>query len=259
MLAGLLGGGTDRWPVGPVSLLGDGATPSGACLRAEPLGMDAQGAFRIPAVRLGVTPAEAQALAERFDEVLGDGEMRLQAVAPGRWYLGGVPGWAGAAGPPPARLPSGEPALLKLVSEIEMLFFDHPLNQAREAAGAPRIAGVHPWGGGRLPDRGPAGVPAGWGSEPYLAGLWSLAGARPVAGPGELLEAGGIAWPVAPEDAGDDLAERLEAAIAADALGALSRGRLAEVRLVTGEAVYATTRLGARLPWRRPRPLGEIL
>jgi len=221
--------------------------------------MDGRGAFRIPAARLRVTGAEARALAGRFDGILGDGALRMHVPAPGRWYLEGVPGWTGAAGPRPARLSPAEPALMKLVSEIEMLFFEHPLNQAREAAGAPRIAGIHAWGGGGLPEQGPAGVPAGWGEEPYLAGLWALAGARPATAAGELLEAGGIAWPVAPEDAGDDLPGRLEAEIAAEALGALSRGRLRQVRLVTEEAVYTTTRLGARLPWRRPRPLGECL
>ena len=96
-LAGLLGGGTGPWPVGPVSLLGDGGRPSGNTLRVEPLGMDGQGAFRIPAARLGVTGAEARALAGRFDEILGEGAMRMHVPAPGRWYLEGVPGWAGAA------------------------------------------------------------------------------------------------------------------------------------------------------------------
>ncbi len=259
MLAALAGGDTGRWPVGPVSLLGDGGEPPAGCLRIEPLGMDGEGAFRIPGSRLGLTGAEADALARRFGEVLGEDGIRMSVAAPGRWYLEGGPGWAGAAGPPPAPLAAGEPALLKLVSEIEMLFFDHPVNRAREAAGAPRIAGVHPWGGGRLPGGGPRRMPPGWGGEPYLAGLWRLAGARPAAGPGELLEAGGVAWPVAAEEAGDAMLERLETRIGVEALGALSRGRLREVRLVTTNAVFVTTRLGARLPWRRPRPLGECL
>jgi hypothetical protein len=220
---------------------------------------DGQGLVRIPAHGLEVTAEEAGALGARFDEVLGEGELTLHAVHPRRWYLDGTPGWRGAAGPVPAGERCGEPGLLRLVSETEMLFFDHDVNRRRAETAAPLVGGIHAWGGGLLPARGPGQVPAGWGGEPYLAGLWRLAGRAVESGPEPLFEAGGVAWPVPAEESGPGLPARLEDELAPGALRALSRGRVREVRLITDDAIIVTTRLGAVLPWRRPRPLAELI
>lgn len=50
-------------------------------------------------------------------------------------------------------LPSGADAMhwKKLLNEIQMLLFAHPVNQAREAKGLPVANSVWLWGGGRLP------------------------------------------------------------------------------------------------------------
>ena len=50
-------------------------------------------------------------------------------------------------------LPKGADALhwRKLLNEIQMLLFAHPVNQAREASGLPTANSVWLWGGGRLP------------------------------------------------------------------------------------------------------------
>jgi hypothetical protein len=39
-----------------------------------------------------------------------------------------------------------------LQNEAQMLFFSHPVNEAREATGKPMISGVWFWGGGVLPE-----------------------------------------------------------------------------------------------------------
>ena len=50
-------------------------------------------------------------------------------------------------------LPAGKDALhwRKLLNEIQMLLFDHPVNQAREARGLPTANSLWLWGGGSLP------------------------------------------------------------------------------------------------------------
>ncbi len=53
-------------------------------------------------------------------------------------------------------LPAGENAgeWRKLLNEVQMLLFSHPVNQAREARGELAINSVWLWGGGRLPQVG---------------------------------------------------------------------------------------------------------
>lgn len=55
-------------------------------------------------------------------------------------------------------LPGGEGASAwsAFLNELQMLFFDHPVNRARERAGLPAINGLWCWGGG---EPGPAGLP----------------------------------------------------------------------------------------------------
>ena len=261
VLARLLGGTTGSWPVAPVSFAGEGGEPRGGCLRVAPVGADPEGRgdVGIPAAELALTSAEAGALAERFDRVLGEDRLTLHAPHPRRWYLAGTPGWRGGDDWRPRGPLAGEPGLLRLVSEAEMLFHDHPVNRDRVAAGRPVVATLHPWGGGGPPGAGPARVPGGWGAEPYLRGLWRAAGALPEPRPGALFAARGLAWPGPGEEVDGDLPARLERDLAEPGLGALVRGRLGEVRIVTEDASFAVTAWRARRAWRRPRPLGELL
>jgi len=111
---------------------------------------------------------EADALVAAFNaHFAGDG-LYLIAVRPDRWYLR-------VAEPPNLRtcplydvvgrdldacLPSGPDARAwnRWQNEAQMLFYGHPVNQARETAGRPVISGVWTWGGGVLPavSSGPA-------------------------------------------------------------------------------------------------------
>lgn len=293
LLARLAGGDLDRWPVGPVSALGELAAPPHACLRVEPLGGENErhGVFRLPAASLGIERCEAAALAEAFFDTLGAGRLRLEIATPERWYLalGGDrdvaqdagPVWSGFAGPAQSLADDERPAppeadLRLLLSEIEMLFHAHPVNVARRERAAPGIAGLHPWGGGRLPATATAGssprvsprvsphaAPDGSPlvEEPYLAGLRRLGAVRGASAASfrvDPADTDGIAWPAAVETLDARQLADIEANWAAPLLGALLRGRLAGVRIVTGDAVYETRRLDALRFWRRPRPMAAL-
>lgn len=274
-LAQLAGGDTERWPVGPVSALGELASPPACCLRVEPLGMDAaqQGAFRLPAHGLDIDLAEAEALAAAFAQTFGDDGLRLEIARPDRWYLAqsssedawrGFDGSAGALAEDARPVPP-EPALSRLLSEVEMLFHAHPVNEARRVRGLPLIAGMHPWGGGRLADdvprrrESPDARGAGAGSqpgEPFLAGLRYL-GVLPRGGSvGEQIDAAGVAWPVADEARLAAQLAGVEQDLAAPLLRRLRRGGLRGIRIVSARAVHETRPRDLFKLWRRRAPLG---
>jgi hypothetical protein len=282
-LARLAGGELQRWPVGPVSALGELDAPPPACLRAEPLGAEHErhGVFRLPAATLAITRAEAEALAEAFGQTFGDDGLRLEIASPERWYLalagdaggdhsgapGGQPGWRGFDRPAGALADDQRPAppeagLRLLLSELEMLFHAHPVNAARREHGVAEIAGLHPWGGGRLePPAGLSPLEPAVAEEPFLAGLRRLGAVR---GRGHARfdsaaqGAGDIAWPMAIETHGAAGIESIEDEWAAPLLSALRRGRVDGVRIVTGRAVHETRRRDVFRFWQRSRPLGEL-
>lgn len=276
LLAGLADGDIGAWPVAPVSALGDLAVPPRCCLRVEPLGAEPeqQGMFRMPAIRLDIERDEAEALASAFHEVFGADGLRLEIAAPERWYLAWEAGhpramsWRGFAAPagsldPRQRPAPPEAALRLLLSEIEMLFHAHRVNAARRDRGAPIIAGLHPWGGGALRTREvlPPPVPAVT-EEPYLAGLRRFGAVRGKAGvrfDAATLDDRGIAWPVPAEMLATAPLADVEQAWAAPLLAALQRGRLSGVRIVTGQQVHETRRMGALCFWRRSPSLAEAV
>jgi len=274
-LACLAGGAAPRWPVGPVSALGELDAPPPACLRAEPLGaeLERHGLFRLRAATLAITRAEAEALAEAFRQTFGGEGLRLEIACPERWYLipadgpGDAGGWQGFERPAGMLAPGERPAppeagLRLLLSELEMLFHAHPVNAARREHGVADIAGLHPWGGGRLDrsagllPRDPAVV-----EEPFLAGLRRLGAVR---GRGHahfdpaMQGAGDVAWPLVIETHGAASMESIDDAWAAPLLSALRRGRIDGVRVVTGRTVHETRRLDAFRFWQRARPLAEL-
>lgn len=252
-LAQQAGGDLARWPVGPVSALGELGRCAGECLRLEPLGMDAeqQGAFRLRAAALDIEPDEAAALAAAFNDTFAADGLRLAAPVPGRWYLlreaGDSTPWQGFSSPTLAageRPAPPEPALRRLLSEVEMLFFAHPVNEARRAQGRCLVTGLHPWGGGRLEDP-PAASPAAVAGEPYLAGLQRLG------------VAADVAWPLPPDALSAPALERVEAEVVAPLVRELRRGRLARLRILTGQRQFEVRPADLLRVWRRPQHWAE--
>lgn len=274
LLAELAGGDLVRWPVGPVSALGELEAPPHACLRVEPLGADAeqQGSFRLPANSLGITRDEADALGTAFLRTFGADGWRLEIAAAERWYLawdpaqGAAPAWRGCPGPAHSVGEGERPAppevpLRRLASEAELLFHAHPVNIARRDRGAPIIAGLHPWGGGIVQAiRIPATFPSPTPEEPYLAGLRRLgavSGTVAARAVPSVVDNGGMAWPFPIETLSLEQVARIDQDWATPLLGLLRRGRLEGVRVVTGRAVHETRRTDALRIWRRPRPVSE--
>jgi hypothetical protein len=113
---------------------------------------------------LVVTPLDRQPAAEEADELIaaanalaGAMDARLLRVAD-RWFLQAARRWdlraeplAAAVGQPlPAALPSGADASgwNRLLTEIQMTWHTHPVNEAREARGEPTINSLWLHGGG---------------------------------------------------------------------------------------------------------------
>lgn len=107
---------------------------------------------------LAITQDEADALVAAFNAHFAEDGLVLWAPTPSRWYLR-------TEQPPQLEttalrqavgqainglLPTGPDARrwAGLMNEAQMLFFQSPVNQARERAGRPVISGVWPWGGG---------------------------------------------------------------------------------------------------------------
>lgn len=101
--------------------------------------------------------------------------LRLQTVTPE----------FAAANPFSEILPRGEDAgpIRRLMTEMQMLLHEHPVNEQRQARGAPAINAVWVHGEGILSDAGSVSLPAGYGEDPFLRGIYRLhdqpVGAKP--------------------------------------------------------------------------------
>jgi hypothetical protein len=110
---------------------------------------------------LAVTDAEAAALVAGFNAHFESEGLVVLAPRPNRWYLR-VPAVPGLSTQPIHRVTGRPLDAARLTgpeagewnrwqNEAQMLFHQHPVNQAREAVGLPAISGVWTWGGGVLP------------------------------------------------------------------------------------------------------------
>ncbi|MCL6263211.1 hypothetical protein [Craterilacuibacter sp. RT1T] len=107
---------------------------------------------------MNLTQSEADALLSSLNALLQEDGMRLYAPHPARWFLH-MPAPAAASFTPLADaigedvnrlLPSGEKGLIwcRLLNELQMLLYAHPVNDAREARGEPALNSLWLWGEG---------------------------------------------------------------------------------------------------------------
>lgn len=225
---------------------------------------------------LGISRAEADGLVAALNAHFAEDGLALHAPVADRWYLR-------CAAPPDIAttplaqvtgqhidpyLPTGADASHwgALMSEAQMLLFQHPLNQTREAAGRPAVNGLWCWGGGAW--QRPATPPdLAAGPGPLLHGLaaaaetpWQSepedAAARYLAGP----EARGLVlWNALDEaladrdsDAWASAARALEQWLA-PVPRLLRKGSLAELRIFPCDGSCRSLR-GKDLGWHRRRP-----
>ena len=174
-------------PVAAITRLADGGeAESGWWLRADPvyLRADLRRVLLFDARILSIDKAEAQSLAAEFNEIFEADGWRLEPLHPCRWYLrlSADPGMRtqplfDAMGQA-VKLPWGKAAQrwLGLLTETQMLFFDSPVNRARELRGQLPINSIWLWGGGATPSVNGGPWEGIYGIDPLVRGLARLAG-----------------------------------------------------------------------------------
>ncbi|HRY16827.1 MAG TPA: hypothetical protein P5149_00350 [Candidatus Competibacteraceae bacterium] len=156
-------------------------------LRADPVHLrpDLRGVFLADARTLTIEPVEAAALAAAFDQTFASDGLQLHVPCPDRWYLR-LPADPGIRTHPlcsvigrdiNSLLPYGPNTRRwhALLTEAQMLFHNHPVNQAREQCNQPMINSVWFWGGGSLPIGAHLPVAGLYARDPLLRGLAWLA------------------------------------------------------------------------------------
>jgi hypothetical protein len=174
-------------PIAPLSRVDDtGEIDGGWWARADPVHLAAvRDHLRlVPDPR--PTHDEALALVATCNELLAAHGCVLEAPHARRWYLR-APRALEFTAPDPSvaagldvfpHLPSGRDAAFarRLLTELQMVLHEHPVNRARESQGLFAINSLWLWGGGVLPRVPPgAGLPPLWSDEPAARGLWRVA------------------------------------------------------------------------------------
>lgn len=261
-------------PHAAICLAGEGLPREGDWLHADPvhlaIGQDAVALH--DAAGLAITREEANALVAALQAHFEPDGLAFLSPAPERWYVRVPPGEVPAT-TPLARalgrnifglLPRGTGAINwpAALTEAQMLFTTHPVNEAREAERRAAVNGVWFWGEGRAPSSVGHPYDAIVGGNLFARGLARFSGA------GGSLEGGRVLVVLdAPESAlraGDpgawsEALREIDGAWFAR-LEALRREH-GEVRLVaTGEAGSRLFTLRAPRRWRwftRARPFAD--
>ncbi|MCB1906343.1 MAG: hypothetical protein KDH15_03150 [Rhodocyclaceae bacterium] len=268
--------------------LGEAAMPvaeTASWLCADPVGLRfaREHLLLIEGAELDIAADEATALVEGLNREFGD-IGRFEMAGPSRWYLRlthptptEFAPLADVVGRPVAHfMPSGEGAAgwHRLINETQVWLHNHPVNQAREAAGRQTINSLWPWGGGEAlpPATAPAATVVGDGT--LLGGLCRSAGTTSRdSSIGAVLDAG--ADVLACFDGAAEAARHLDLgawqrALAqfdegwlAPAMDALRRRRLQGITLLApGDRASLVARLERpRLwpVWKRPTPLQAFI
>jgi len=226
---------------------------------------------------LRLTAAEQAILAAEFAGTFGSSHQTLSPLPSGEFLLS-TPGVAPLATEEPGRaacaeldqlMPSGTAAapLRRLLAEIEMWLHALPLNEARRSRGQLPITALWPWGAaGRIvrpEQRALSEMPAGFGRDAWLAGLWRLNGAACRTPPEHLdqvLAAGTRAAVLVVEVGGELSADesvvggalrRLDQRFISGALQALRHGALDTVSVILNDVRARIERRSLRKFWRR--------
>ena len=176
-------------PIAPITLMADGMQPgTGYWLRADPVHLQMQRTqlFLHPDVPLNADEA-AQLCASLNAHFAAEG-LSFFSPHPQRWYLQmkSIPDIVTrplsqvAGRNVQTYLPIGPDALHwhKVFNEIQMLFFEHPVNQAREVRGDLPINSIWLWGGGHAVKQLARPYTKVYGDS-YLAGAFAQAAGIP--------------------------------------------------------------------------------
>ncbi|MFL9863305.1 regulator [Paraburkholderia fungorum] len=149
----------DEAPLAPYMLRADGGDPGSAtwaCVQPVHVRIAHDHLVLIDPASLELSDAEASVLLAVARPLIEELGVRIEAPRPARWYLSGD-GFGTLAGASPLRasgrnieiwLPheahSGDRsrAWMKLQNEVQMAWFEHPVNEAREARGLPAVNSI---------------------------------------------------------------------------------------------------------------------
>lgn len=154
-------------PAAALARLAEGLSANPAWFLAEPV-MLSPDRDRLLLQKLGedgLSPDEAREMIEAAHAHFPDDELRIERTGTGRWYarLGGIEARAGltveaAEGVSLAAMPEAFGVSLegmRVLNELQMLWYEHPVNLARKQAGRPQANALWVWGGGALPPVAP--------------------------------------------------------------------------------------------------------
>lgn len=155
-------------------------------------------------------------------------------------------------------MPGGRdaPELRRLMTELQMLLHEHPVNQQRARHGVRAINAVWLWGEGLVTAVAPRALPAAFGGDPYLRGIYRLNDRQAVsAADASVALAQPVSRAVIVSDATD--LDTLEARWIEPLARALSVGVVAHLDLVLDRWRIAVARSDSWRFWRKQRPLVE--
>ncbi|MEJ0004344.1 MAG: regulator [Pararobbsia sp.] len=150
---------TDDAPLAPYMLLADGGAPGDArwaCVEPAHVQIARDHLVLIDPDTLGLADHEAATLLDAARPAFDALGIRVEAPTPRRWYVSGAALGELVAAPPlraagrsieiwlPHDAGTGERsrAWMKLQNEVQMSWFEHPLNAARESQGLPAVNGL---------------------------------------------------------------------------------------------------------------------
>jgi len=274
--------GIGKLAIAPLTLKADGVQPEDYYwLRADPVGISLQREQTILQADLALSAEEAALLCESLNAHFAADGLRFVAPHPQRWYLQLEHAPDLKTQPLPqvvgsdlhAHLPGGADALRwhSVFNEIQMLFHEHAVNQAREQRGEPVVSAVWLWAGGKAIKSlsRPFACVAG---DSELATAFAQAAGIPVVqsaeqmlgnlGSGDcLLVWEGLRDALQRADIGKwrSALQQFETEYAMPLLAALSAGLVEQITLdVLSEGAarrYVLTRAALWKLWRLPRPL----
>ena len=221
-----------------------------------------------------LTPTEAQSLSSAISAHFSTCACTLVTPHPQRWYLRlahapdmrTLPPSCCAGTLQESHLPSGPDgaAWKRVLTEVQMLLYSHPVNVAREIAGKLPANAIWPWGGGSLSGVvGKSNYQCVRSNDPLVRGVARAAGTAAQELPEHANElfssdcARALVVLNVPRDL--DTTEALERAWFEKVLASLGDGQLSEVSvtllLPRNPIARCITGAGVRRWWRRARPL----
>ncbi|SAL37339.1 regulator [Caballeronia humi] len=283
----------DEAPLAPYMLLADGGTPGDAlwaCIEPVHVRIAHDHLVLIDPATLEVSDDEARTLFQIVKPLIEDLDVDVQAPRATRWYVSGASlGTLTGASPLrasgrnieiwlPHEAKTGQRsrAWMKLQNEVQMAWFEHPLNESREARGLPAINSIWLHGQGAYrtvtspfarvmsdaaATRGVA-LASGLSPETPPTSFAALASSSSDTGR-TLIELDPFSAPFIEQDWArwNASLQQLEADWFAPALAALNDGSLGTLRMTlcsdTGSVTLTVTRGTLRKFWRR-RPIAAL-